>query len=114
MTANSAMWVGETIADVVGYPLAGLFVVLLAAALPLAFWLDAATYLASAVLLGDDRRPARGRARPAAEVSASDPAQLTTGFVARAASRLATSCAATRRSSRTRSRRRSRSSPSGS
>ena len=26
LTANSAMWIGETIADVIGYPLAGLFV----------------------------------------------------------------------------------------
>ena len=45
------MWVGETIADVIGFPLAGLFVASLVAALPLAFWLDAVTYLASAVLL---------------------------------------------------------------
>jgi DHA3 family macrolide efflux protein-like MFS transporter len=51
VTANSAMWVGETIADVVAYPLAGLFVASLMSALPLAFWLDAVTYLASAVLL---------------------------------------------------------------
>jgi predicted MFS family arabinose efflux permease len=51
VTANSAMWVGETIADVIAYPLAGLFVASLMAALPLAFWLDAVTYLASAVLL---------------------------------------------------------------
>ncbi len=51
LAANSAMWVGETLADVVNYPLAGLFVVFLAASLPLAFWFDAATYLASAALL---------------------------------------------------------------
>ena len=51
VTANSAMWVGETIADVIAYPLAGLFVASLMSALPLAFWLDAVTYLASAVLL---------------------------------------------------------------
>lgn len=51
MTANSASWIAETLADVVGYPLAGLFVAFLGAALPLAFWLDAATYLASAALL---------------------------------------------------------------
>ena len=30
LSANSAMWVGETMADVIGYPLAGLFVALLA------------------------------------------------------------------------------------
>ncbi len=51
VTANSAMWVGETVADVLGYALAGLLVVAIGAALPLAFWLDSATYLASAVLL---------------------------------------------------------------
>jgi MFS family permease len=52
LTANSAMWIGETLADVVGYPLAGLFVAFLGPALPLAFWFDAATYLASGVLIG--------------------------------------------------------------
>ncbi len=51
LAANSAMWVGETLADVVNYPLAGLFVVFLASSLSLAFWFDAATYLASAALL---------------------------------------------------------------
>jgi MFS transporter, DHA3 family, macrolide efflux protein len=51
LSANSALWVGETIADVVGYPLAGLFVALLGTAVPLAFWVDAATYVASAALL---------------------------------------------------------------
>jgi MFS family permease len=51
LTANSALWVGETLADVIGYPLAGLFVVALGSALPIAFWLDAATYAASALLL---------------------------------------------------------------
>ncbi len=51
MTANSAAWVGETLADVIGYPLAGLFVGFLGAALPLAFWVDSATYVASAILV---------------------------------------------------------------
>ena len=51
LSANSAMWVGETIADIVGYPLAGLFVALLGSAVPLAFWVDSATYLASAALI---------------------------------------------------------------
>ena len=51
LAANSAMWVGETLADIPSYALAGLFVVFLASSLPLAFWFDAATYLASAVLL---------------------------------------------------------------
>ena len=51
LSANSALWVAETIADVLGYPLAGLFVFLLGTAVPLAFWVDAATYLASAALI---------------------------------------------------------------
>ena len=34
LSANSAMWLGETVADVVGYPLAGLFVAFLGTALP--------------------------------------------------------------------------------
>ena len=71
LTANSAMWIGETMADVIGYPLAGVFVGFLGSALPLAFWLDAATYAASAVLIAtivtsrrlrERRRRARGRA----------------------------------------------------
>lgn len=51
VTANSAMWVGETIADVIGYVLAGLFVTFLGPQLPLAFWVDAVTYVASAILI---------------------------------------------------------------
>jgi MFS family permease len=51
LPANSAMWVGETIADVVNYPIAGLFVLFLGTSAALAFWLDAVTYLASAALL---------------------------------------------------------------
>jgi DHA3 family macrolide efflux protein-like MFS transporter len=51
MTANSALWAGETFADILGYPLAGIFVAFLGDALPLAFWLDAATYAASAILI---------------------------------------------------------------
>ena len=51
LPANSALWIGENLADVVGYPLAGLFVAFLGASLPLAFWFDAATYVASAALL---------------------------------------------------------------
>lgn len=69
MAANSATWVGETIADIVGYPLAGIFVALLGAALPLAFWVDAGTYLVSAALLAIIRvapleRAAAGEASP--------------------------------------------------
>ena len=51
LTANSANWLAETLADIVGYSLAGFFIVFLGAFLPLAFWLDAATYLVSAVLI---------------------------------------------------------------
>jgi DHA3 family macrolide efflux protein-like MFS transporter len=51
VTANSATWVAETLADVIGYPLAGLFVAFLGTALPLAFWLDAASYVVSAGLI---------------------------------------------------------------
>ncbi len=65
LTANSAMWVGETLADVIGYPLAGLFVVALGNAVPLAFWVDSATYLASATLLtAIVVRAAKPEARP--------------------------------------------------
>jgi len=51
VAANSAMWVGETFADIAGYALAGLFVALLHDQLPVAFWVDSVTYLASAVLI---------------------------------------------------------------
>jgi MFS family permease len=67
LAANSAMWVGETMADVVGYPLAGLFVAFLGLSLPLAFWIDAATYLVSAILIGAVVvRPLASRAAAAA------------------------------------------------
>jgi len=51
VTANSATWIGETLADVIGYPIAGLFVGFLGGALARAFWLDALTYVASAILI---------------------------------------------------------------
>lgn len=51
VSANSAIWISETIADVVGYPVAAIFVAFLGASLPLAFWVDATTYLASAALI---------------------------------------------------------------
>jgi MFS family permease len=63
VTANSSLWVGETVADVIGFPLAGLFVAALGAAIPIAFWLDATTYIASAALLSTlIIRPAAGEA----------------------------------------------------
>ncbi len=51
LTANSALWIAEVTADVVGYPVAAVFVAALGTALPLAFWIDAATYVGSAALL---------------------------------------------------------------
>lgn len=52
LAANSATWTGETMADILGYPLAGLFVALLGTELALAFWVDGASYLISALLIG--------------------------------------------------------------
>ncbi len=51
MAANSATWTSDTLADLIGYPLAGLFVAFLGPSLTLAFWADAATYVISAVLI---------------------------------------------------------------
>lgn len=51
LAANSAMWTGETLADIGGYPLAGALVALLGPGIALAFWLDAATYVTSAVAI---------------------------------------------------------------
>ena len=74
VTANSALWVGETIADVVGLPLAALFVTALGTAIPVAFWLDAATYVASAALISTMlvRDPVSSDATEAAEAAATD------------------------------------------
>jgi MFS family permease len=51
MAANSATWMSDTMADLIGFPLAGLFVAFLGPSLPLAFWADSATYVISAVLI---------------------------------------------------------------
>jgi MFS family permease len=51
MPANGALWTGETVADIAGYPLAGVFVAFLGSNLALAFWVDSMTYIVSAVLL---------------------------------------------------------------
>jgi MFS family permease len=51
LTANSANWLAETLADIVGYALAGLFVAFLGSSIPLAFWVDSATYVVSALLI---------------------------------------------------------------
>jgi MFS family permease len=70
LTANSAMWVADTGSDLAGYALGGLFVAFLGTALSLAFWIDGASYLASAALVAAvaipqfaataDRLPAAG------------------------------------------------------
>jgi len=54
MAASSATWTADNLADIIGYPLAGLFVAFLGTAasqLALAFFADSATYVLSAVLL---------------------------------------------------------------
>ena len=51
LAANGAMWTGETLADIAGYPLAGLLVAFLGTNVALAFWLDSATYVISAILI---------------------------------------------------------------
>jgi MFS family permease len=71
LTANSALWVGETLGDVIGWPLAGLFVGFLGASLPIAFWLDAATYGGSALLLSTIVVHAVSRVGPTSPLGAS-------------------------------------------
>jgi MFS family permease len=51
VTANSASTVNETVADLIGYPVAGVLVAALSGLAFAAFVLDAATYVVSAVLL---------------------------------------------------------------
>jgi MFS family permease len=86
LTANAAMWGGETFADVIGYPLAGIFVAFLGSALPLAFWLDAATYVGSAMLISSifvppkRKRVAYGEAETAEEPRKGVIAEMREGF----------------------------------
>jgi predicted MFS family arabinose efflux permease len=75
VTANSALWAGETFADIVGIPLAGLFVTFLGPALPLAFWIDAATYGASAILIASIAVPALRHVGGPAGADAADEAE---------------------------------------
>ncbi len=70
LTANSAMWVADTFSDLAGYGLGGLFVAFLGPALALAFWLDGATYLASAALVAVVTIPRLKRPGPAASILA--------------------------------------------
>jgi MFS family permease len=51
VAANSAIWLSDSLADVLGYPLAAVFVAFLGTSLAVAFWVDAVTYLASAALI---------------------------------------------------------------
>ena len=70
VTASASLMLAETVADLVGYPLAGAIVVVLASHLPMAFYLDAASYVASALAIaasGIGRRPAAAAAAYAAE-----------------------------------------------
>ena len=66
MAANSAIWMAETIADIPGYLFAGLLVAVLGGNFALAFWFDAATYVASAVLISTIAIPALTRPSDAA------------------------------------------------
>ena len=79
LTANSATWIAETLADVIGYPLAGLFVAFLGRALPLAFWFDAATYVASALLIATMAVPKVAHAVSAARAPRSAVAEQAAG-----------------------------------
>jgi MFS transporter, DHA3 family, macrolide efflux protein len=63
LTANSATWLSDTLADIAGYPLAALFVAFLGTELALAFWVDAGTYIASAVLIASIAVPPMLRRR---------------------------------------------------
>lgn len=73
LAANSATWIADTFADIGGYPMAAIFVAFLGDALPLAFWLDAVSYIASAVLIGSMAVPVMRRriARPAVSAGTS-------------------------------------------
>jgi MFS family permease len=51
LAANSALWTAESIADIIGYPIGAAFVAFVGTELALAFWVDAATYVVSAVLI---------------------------------------------------------------
>lgn len=68
LAANSAMWVGDTVSDLAGYTFAGLFVAFLGSAFAVAFWLDGASYLASAALVAGVVIPRLPRAGPVASI----------------------------------------------
>ena len=110
LPANSALWVGETFADIGGYLIAGLFVGLLGTQLPLAFWVDSVTYIASAVLIASIAvapvtRTAAAAVADAATRTAAGLRGLRLDASCGRSARAGSSCAATRSCSRTRSRR---------
>lgn len=81
VAGNSAMWIAETFADIGGYVVAGLFVALLGSQLPLAFWADAVTYVASAILIASiSVSPVRRVAQDAAERGSGFLAELRDGW----------------------------------
>ncbi len=51
LAANSALWTAESVADILGFPIAALFVAFLGTEVALAFWVDSATYILSAALI---------------------------------------------------------------
>ena len=67
MFANSATWMAETLADIIGYGLAGLLVLALGTNFALAFWFDAATYVVSGFLISTIAIPVVIRSASAAE-----------------------------------------------
>ena len=94
MPANGALLSGEALADIAGYPLAGVFVAFLGSNLALAFWVDSIAYLVSAVLLvgivvppviheagprgrGASRRSSRSFAKVGASCTATGPSSRT-------------------------------------
>ena len=58
LAANSAMWTGETLMEVAGYPIAGVLVGVPGRQRALAFWIDSATYVVSAILIAGIVDPA--------------------------------------------------------
>jgi MFS family permease len=66
LTANSALWIAETMADILGFVFAGVFVSFLGPNISLAFWIDSATYAASAALIWTIAVPPVQRAADAA------------------------------------------------
>jgi DHA3 family macrolide efflux protein-like MFS transporter len=51
LAASSATWTADTLADIAGFPIAGIFVAVLGADLALAFYVDSASYILSALLI---------------------------------------------------------------